>query len=97
MAAALLAYSVADSSRAQLRRRRSGCGDDAKLLHQPECVRDDPALGYLAVCEPVNVHAATVTFFPVGGMPRNGPWWVPCQMDRLQNSVFVCDLFQSST
>ena len=39
------------------------------------------------------VHAATVTFFPVGGMPRNGPWWVPCHTDRLQNSVFVCDLF----
>src|SRR5882757_2793917 len=35
-------------------RRCCGGRDDAKLLHHPESVHDDPALGYLAVCEPVD-------------------------------------------
>jgi SAM-dependent methyltransferase len=73
--------------------RLRGCGNDAELLHHPECVHDDSALGYLAVDESIDRPRSHRDAFARGQYAEKRAAVRTLPGRPPPDSAFVCNLF----
>jgi len=69
------------------------CRDDAKLLHYPGCIQDNPALSYLPVCEPVDGPCGDGDLLPCWGYAEKRTLVSPLPGGPAPDSILVGDLF----
>ena len=64
--------------------RLRNSGNDAELLHHAQGIQENARRLHFAVFKSINDHSHTRTERLVAGIPKNSPWCVPVQINRVR-------------